>query len=380
MSETAQDAEQDPTAFIVGKGVCYASFAYDVGLSINLEEAERRLTEITERKHIRHKRRAPHYFEFRPAPLRITSEIEAIQLDSFQSRPIIEIVLYDFGAASVTYRIPFDGALSRLLVLSETLYDNVVLLADSRNRLESVLGLIAPTIEQPMTAPSVEDYLIFHIEAPTSMQTVTDICDKYSRQIAQILRSERQSLSEQEVRDATSCQISFGAEDVTLIDWNAALIVGSEMGDVRAVLEFANVELLEVRHLDRQLDDALNQAYDLVSEPIWRRLRLPGSFEFASQRIAQLQVDSAILFERVTNALKLLGDQYLARVYRLTSERFHLPAWSENILRKLQTLDSIYGKMTDRVASRRMELLEIAIVILIALSIAIPFLPGMLGH
>lgn len=380
MSETAQDAEQEPTAFIVDKGVCYASFGYDVGLSINLEEAERRITEITERKPIRHKRRAPHYFEFRPAPLRITSETEAIPLDTFQSHPMIEIVLYDFGAASVTYRIPFDGALSRLLVLSETLYDNVVLLADSRNRLESVLGHIAPTIEQPKTAPSVEDYLIFQIEAPTSMQIVTDICDKYSPQIAQILRSERQSLSAQEVRDATSCQISFGAEDVTLIDWNAALIVGSEMDDVRAVLEFANVELLEVRHLDRQLDDALNQAYDLVSEPMGRRLRLPGSFEFASRQIAQLQVDSAILFERVTNALKLLGDQYLARVYRLTSERFHLPTWSENILRKLQTLDSIYGKMTDRVASRRMELLEIAIVILIALSIAITFLPGMLGH
>ena len=165
-----------------------------------------------------------------------------------------------------------------------------------------------------------------------------------------------------------------------MIDWNAALLFGPETDDVRAVLEFANVELLELRHLDQQLDDALNEAYDLISQRVWRRLRLPGTFEAALHRIAQLQVDRAILFERVTNALKLLGDQYLARVHRLTSDRFHFASWDENIIRKLQTLDSIYGKMTDRSASRRMEVLEWVIIILIAISIIVSFLPFGLGH
>ena len=96
--------------------------------------------------------------------------------------------------------------------------------------------------------------------------------------------------------------------------------------------------------------------------------------------IAQLQVDSALIFERVTNTLKLLGDQYLARVSRLVSHRFHLEAWDASILRKLQTLDSIYGKMSDRASTRRMEVLEWIIIILITLSIALPFLPMGTGH
>ncbi len=91
--------------------------------------------------------------------------------------------------------------------------------------------------------------------------------------------------------------------------------------------------------------------------------------------IGQLQVDSAVLFERVANTLKLLGDQYLARVYRLASQRFHLEAWDASIIRKLQTLESIYGKMTDRATTRRMEVLEWIIIVLIAISIAISFLP-----
>jgi uncharacterized Rmd1/YagE family protein len=91
-------------------------------------------------------------------------------------------------------------------------------------------------------------------------------------------------------------------------------------------------------------------------------------------------VDSAILFERVTNTLKLIGDQYLARVYRLASERFHLAAWDAGIIRKLETLDSIYGKMADRAATRRMEVLEWIIIVLFAISIIISLLPGFPKH
>lgn len=197
--------------------------------------------------------------------------------------------------------------------------------------------------------------------------------------LAQILRAERTPLSEQEVADAVACRISFGQADAAVIDWHSAVLFGKEMDDVRAVLEFANVELLEMRMLDEQLDRALDEGYEALSRKP-RLLSLPGSHEKDLRHIAQLQVDSALIFERVTNTLKLLGDQYLARVYRLVSQRFHLEAWDASILRKLQTLESIYGKMSDRAGTRRMEVLEWIIIILITLSIALPFLPMGAGH
>jgi flagellar motility protein MotE (MotC chaperone) len=198
--------------------------------------------------------------------------------------------------------------------------------------------------------------------------------------MAQVLRCERQLLSEQEVQDALSCRISFGPDDVTIIDWNTGLLFGRDTEDERAVLEFANVELLEMRHLDQQLDDALDQAYEALSRRTDWRLRWPGTFDADKSQIAQLQVDSALLFERVTNALKLVGDQYLARVSRLASQRFHLEEWDASILRKLETLNSIYGKMSDQAAARRMEVLEWIIILLIAVSIVVSFLPGLAGH
>src|SRR5207248_11584852 len=188
--------------------------------------------------------------------------------------------------------------------------------------------------------------------------------------VARILRSERAPLSAQEVNDALGCRISFGSDDVTLIDWDAALIADRDADDVRAVLEFANVELLEMRYLDQQLDDALDESYDTLSRRygLW----LPGATRADLRRIGQLQVDNAVLFEGVNNALKLLGDQYLARVYRLVSERFHLAEWDASILRKLQTLVSIYQKLSDQAANRRTEALEWILIVLTAAELLIP--------
>ncbi|MDB4973747.1 MAG: uncharacterized protein JWN48_2088, partial [Myxococcaceae bacterium] len=88
-----------------------------------------------------------------------------------------------------------------------------------------------------------------------------------------------------------------------------------------------------------------------------------------------LQADAAVLFEGVDNALKLLGDQYLARLYRIASERFHLPQWDTAIERKLKLLDGIYEKMSSRAATKRFEMLEVVIIVLIAVSSVLPFLP-----
>jgi hypothetical protein len=140
------------------------------------------------------------------------------------------------------------------------------------------------------------------------------------------------------------------------------------------VLEFANVELLEMRILDEQLDTALDKGYEALTRTP-RLVPLPGVHDQDTTYIAQLQVDGALLFERVTNTLKLLGDQYLARVYRLAAQRFHLEDWDASILRKLDTLESLYDKMSNRATTRRMEVLEWIIIVLIALSIAVSFVP-----
>ena len=122
-----------------------------------------------------------------------------------------------------------------------------------------------------------------------------------------------------------------------------------------------------MRFLDEQLDDYLEQAYQAMTT---------GKRGGADLRkIARLQVDSAILYEAVENALKLLGDQYLARVYSFASAKLHLPEWNSSILRKLDTLDSIYQKLSDRADQKRSEGLEVIIIVLIIFEIVMSLFP-----
>ena len=356
----------------VREGVCYAFFAYEVGRSIDLDRAEAGVSALKERVTIRHKRRAPSYFEYRPAPLRVIQDIEPLDVGSRRTLPSVDLLLYDFGALSVSYRIPLRGPFADLLALSEALYENPVLLADSRRRVEQLVAGIHPAVMRPSIADFVETYFVFEIPSLNPPGSPPALLASHARELAQILRSERTLLSEQEVSDTLAFRISFGSDDIALIDWDAALLFDREPDDVRDVLEFANVELLEMRFLDQQLDDALDEAYEALSRLTWRRFWLPRSGA-ELRRIGSLQVDSAVLFENVNNALKLLGDQYLARVYRLVSGRFHLAEWDASILRKLETLESIYQKMSDFVGTRRMELLEWIIILLIATSIVLPF-------
>jgi hypothetical protein len=361
-------------------------FAYDIGYAVDLERATRLVTEVTERESIRHKRRTPKYFEYRPAPLRVIQSGEPVTIAGYATTPRVEAVVWDFGAASVTYSIPIGGPLSGLLALSDALYENRQLLEDSRRRVERLVRAIEAAVDKPQIADFVEDYSIYQIEGArgsgagvssdgTGAETPGAVVGACRQLFAQIIRSESQVLSKQEVDDALSCRIAYGPMDEAIIDWNSAVLFARDAEDVRAVLEYANVELLELRLLDDRLDQALDHAYEEIGgkNRDWRRaLRLSGGGEL--RRIGQLQMDSALLFEGVNNALKLIGDQYLARVYKLAGDRLHLPEWDASILRKLETVESIYQKLHDQDATRRMEVLEWIIIVLIALSIGLAFI------
>jgi uncharacterized Rmd1/YagE family protein len=82
-----------------------------------------------------------------------------------------------------------------------------------------------------------------------------------------------------------------------------------------------------------------------------------------------LKVEANGLFERTGNVLKLVGDQYLARVYRLLATRFHLPEWEQSIRHSLDVAEGVYQVLSDLAANNRTTLLEVIVVILIFVEI-----------
>jgi hypothetical protein len=363
-------AVSEEPALVVQSGLVHVVSAFDVGLSIDLARCKELLTELTEAASIKHKGHAPTYFQFDPPPLRMTKEIAPLEIAGRRASPSVDLALYDFGGLSVSHTIPFSGPFAALIDLSCALAETDVFAREAREQARALLAAIASAVDRAYLDPASEDYLIFWLAEVEGAVAVEDVWRRHAASTARLLRSERDPLSDEEIADALATRVSFGCDDVALIDWSAALLVDREPDDVRSVLEFANLQLLEVRFLDAALDRALDRSYEVVSSP--RRIGALGPAGWSRRDLAQIgrfEVDGAILFERVGNAIKLVGDQYLARVYRAASQRFRLTEWNAGILRKLETIESVYRKVQDRASGARSEALEWIIIALIALEI-----------
>jgi hypothetical protein len=350
-------------------------FVFEVAQAIDLDQAERTLRGA-ERQLFRHRGRVTSFFQYRPAPLRVSQECAAIAIETWTTTPMVDLVLYDFGAATLAYQVTVPGGLDELQVASTALRGTEVLRQDARTRVEALLRSVSKAVQKQRIAEFTEEYTIVGMPESPSGQTAAEFCEANAERITRILRPDPGRPSSEEVRNATEVRISFGPSDATVVDWDAAFVLDPDPEDVRAVLEFANVQLLEMRWLDLQLDDAIERSYQLLGRRQGWRAFLPRGLSADLNQVAELQLESAVMLERVSNALKVFGEEYLARIYRLASNRFQLAELDATISRKLSTIESIYQKLSDRADSVRMEVLEWVVIVLIATEILL----GLLRH
>jgi len=352
-------------------GHCHALFAFEVGRETDLAKAAQRLSSGPPAKAFRRKHR-PLARDDRAAPLRATRPEEPEHVGEWATTPAVDVAVYPFGVVCVTWRIPFDSTLESLIGLSSGLYSNRGLIERSRAVCAGVMEVLGDAVIGSRLAEDVEDYATFHVSDVRGGPR--DFWVESRSDVARLLRAEEGRLSEEETRNALGCATSFADDEACFVDWLSALLVGADMEDERVVLESLNVELLELRFLDAQVAQDVDQAYaTLGRDRVGLRSLAPRSG--ALERIARQQVDNAVLHQGFDNALRLAGDDYLARLYRAAAERFHFSEWDAAIEAKLAVLDGIYRQLSDHASRRRAELLEWIIIVLIAIDIVLYFTP-----
>jgi hypothetical protein len=352
---------------LIARGTCHVYFAFLVASQVDLERAEAITARRSERPRLRRDRRAPAYLDFDPLPLQFGLPGDPIPIcEGFASDAEARVTVFDFGAVSLDYSVPFAAGFDALAGLSSALYEHTGLRAAARARVAEVRAALRSAFDREREPDEDEQYAVFDVAAlepgvaPGELLVGSELADG----LARVLRTETRPLSQGRVADALRLHIAYGLDDLLVVDWSTAVALGGSE-DERRVLEFANVELLELRCLDKRLDEDLLEAN--------RRLHRPRRWVFGGadlRQVAKLQVDSAMLYESVDNAVSLLGDQWLADVYGLIAERNDLEKWQASVTHKLATLESIYAKIADEAAARRSELLEMIIIALIALEVS----------
>lgn len=366
--------QNEPSALRVG-GYTLSLYAFDIGFQIDLDNAATLVRESTRRHLVGTRRPAPRWFDYSPPPLCLAVQCDAIEVGGHACEPSAEILIYDFGAVLVTYRLPLPGDLTELPAFGEALHDDTLLETDARERVLAVLETIRGAVERPKLADAVEDYTVFAVTGWDGDGPIAERAAACRELIAMAIEGEQVDLSAEQIERATASTMSYAMTDLAIVDWNAAVLFDAEPEDVISVLQHANVELLELRVLDQELDEMLDHADETLAKLISARFWPAFAAGAMLRRTASAQTDATVLFEGVHNAIKLLGNQYLARFYRLTASRLDLPAWQASVQRKLDASENLYQKMSDSTATRRLEVLEWVIIALITVSIALPFTP-----
>jgi len=346
------------------KGQIVALFAFDIGFEVSMEELGTLLSAMPLPR-LTQKKQTPSHLQYARPP-RVIPMGPAEPLGNLEGE--IQAMVFDFGAVSIAYRWPLRAdkalvSLNDLPQISQQVY-GLNLESHSRKQAERLTQLIGRAIVRPELSALVEDYYLFVIEEFETPYAGKDLLAQHRSILAQILRFETHLLSEEQQEEALAQRITYFQNDLVLVDWNAAIIYDRDFWDTANVLELLNVELLEARYIDSELDKRIGIYQGLVRRRAsWLPFRIP--YRNAIQELAELRIESLVLAKRVENALKLIGDLYLARIHHAATVRFYLPDWENAISRKLDLIASFYQLLVDRVRTAQSHTLELVIIALI---------------
>jgi hypothetical protein len=358
----------------IASATFHACFIFDVADAIDLKQ----LTQIggTSAHPAPLRLRAtpsPGNIQFAVPPLAANLGAVAIGAHTGTSRAKI----YDFGVISIRFSFPFAGPWGRFAELATSLRQDESLAAHARRLVNETLVDAASALDDPHE-PLIEDYFIYTVEAFAQPIDAISLLDEHRAALVSLMMAEAHTLGEEEQTEALRLHYSYYPGDLVVVLWDSAFVYeNTEDAEViQDILEFANSQLVEFRTYDARLDAELDAIYamDAPSRPSGRPLRRRAA-DVRAQELRYLMIDVRELADRTSNALKIIGDAYYARIYRGIAARLGLDDWQRQIESKLDSVGEIYRYLIDQAQIARGEFLEIIVIVLIAIEIVV----GILG-
>ncbi|MEA3246505.1 MAG: hypothetical protein U9Q74_10160 [Gemmatimonadota bacterium] len=348
---------------------------YDVGYAIALDRAAAALGTAT-RGRARPERQEARALQIRNPPLLVSLGERQVTVGEARTATLAAH-LYDFGVCSLRlqFAAPAGSAWGAFGDFAAAVAQSAEVVALFERELRALREQLGGAVVRPSATPIEEEFTVLRVdriaaangaELPPASQLLTD------DHVARVLLGERRHLSTAARKELVPHRFSYYDDDLTVIAWENALVVEPRATDhdVEFVLEFANAQFLELRVYDGQLDAELPALYDRIEAARQRRLQL-GSWRFR-RVLSDLQTrvaDITETVEGVDNALKVVDDVYLARIYSAALEQFRETAWRRGIERKLGILRDAYAMLNGEAQVARAEILEFSIVLLIVLEV-----------
>jgi hypothetical protein len=346
-------------------------FSFDVGAEIDVERARTLLPATPADRGSR--RAAPAYVGHTTPPLRVSLGEQTVPLGRDTLPVSASMIVHEVGAITIVLTAPLACDVATLPDLTATLTGAGPLEDVARGLLDVQRARLAPAVSKLAVTEVVEDYYVIQADRLEPAVPIATLLERARGPLAAALRCEPEPLSPAEVEDTLRPRLSYYPDDLAIGEWNVTVLVDPDPWDAIDVLEYLNVQLLELRYFDALLDRRLADTYALTAV---RARRLPlwnATLERTIDELATVRLEVAAMVERLHNAFKTGGDIYLAKLHTRIAERLGLRFWEESVQRKLDVVQLRYALMLERVRAARNELLEATIVVLIVIEILMVF-------
>ncbi len=354
----------------IKKGILSLYYCFDVAYEIRLDEVKTIFGRKPETSKLVCERLIPEYVQYKIPPLLVRLGKQTITTEGQTFEAEAKAKLYSFGIITIVYQIPIDGPLRRLISKTSLLAENVEIAKLAEAQVARLVKELKPVMDRPVSKFEFwEDYIIISVKEFDRPVTAKQLLSMAKTDIAKILRCETERLSEFELENALKYTLSYYENELVVVDWQAAFIYDPKQSyDVPDVLEYATIELLELRAYDEVLDAVLERAYSDLEKPSGLSLT---PYSKILQNLTKVKLDVTEVIDKVTDALKLIGDLYLAKVYKAASQRFYLDDLRVSLNDKLKTVESIYHLLFERANNRLLIILELMIVGLFIIDIGL---------
>ncbi len=339
----------------------------DVGRSIDLSKVATIIPAIPDKKIIKTKN-TPSYVDF-PEPLiiEITQSIST-ELKSFHNITIY-IKVYSDGVISLIARLLFtDFPHNELHTLKKIRFKTTEGEFQINNFLKyhhnKILKQIRDYIEDEgfiFGETEHEKYTIFCLT--NGISDPKEFLQKEKNYFSTLLNGENPNLelSQDQINQTLDHTFSFLKNDLGIFDFERAILIdqNSDYEDILLATEIANFQLLELRTLDKLLDRRLTIAEEDLRNFYFKSRSFLRRSKRKVGRLIRLHYDLLFLLENIENVSKLIGDYYLAQIYRHLADLFQLKQWSDSIRHRLETLENIYNFTQSSINERFLLFVEI---------------------
>ncbi|MEM2124141.1 MAG: hypothetical protein QXL43_02250 [Methanolinea sp.] len=337
---------------------------FDIGEEIDLGELEEGLAANMTTSRFRFQRVNPTSIMIDQPPLLI--RLPGMTVDTVRGTLPLKAMarIYEFGAFSLCLSLEeMDAPPSVLqeMALSFSGHDRLGHLFDAAlAELRSILSVHIGS--RPVDPEFYDDYTIY----------LTDRDDPSLDPVA-VLLGERGEFSPEIRRETLQHSFSYYPNEKAIISWGGALIISPEPPvDLIELIEFAAVQVLELRFYDRELSRQMDRMYEDI-ENADRQWWIIRSLHYRTlmKVLMSEQAEVSEILEDINNLIKVTDDIYYARVYAAALQALRSDSWSQSVNRKLSIIRETYRMLSDEVNVQHAHFLEWIIILLIALEIII---------